>query len=585
VSASLTRSDSNNEAQIKRAPCSRVESTSGQEEREGLISSRQEISRVSPRLRISMLVAASAVALVVVACRDLTAPERIQKLRGTTKSLLNPSGLVVVYPDSMRSWVFYNDQTNAVCPTGSACRMVQGPASPPLGSGSAELYDSLSTDGKALILPDYAGTRFDQFTDLQYSTYRQTADAGNNLAISLQFNVDYDLSDAANTYQGRLVFEPYVGAGGNVPQNTWQTWDAKAGKWWGTRSTVTRSGATVANPCVQATPCTWAQVLAAFPNLGVHTLYGAVVLKAGSGWPGFRGNVDELTIAVGSSSTTFDFELLAPPSVPPFPDSVPGPPTDASLDTLPGVPLTASVDSNLVVARALYVVFKESADRSAKQYLMDSVIHGSLLGAYRATEPEFSNYVFRVPSAGTLKQLDSIASLLRSDPRVFAAYPLGRNVSDEGSYALPRDGSSFSATLTPHLPTGAARTSGTALNLVRAPMAWGCSTGEANLAVGIYDSWFANAPHAPDLSDNVAALYGPQTDLLDPHFQHGFRIASVIGARGNNVIGMSGVLWQTRMLLMDSFSDSTAADTLWTRAPAATQNPPPVATPNSSTSG
>ncbi|MEK7240919.1 MAG: S8 family serine peptidase, partial [Gemmatimonadota bacterium] len=207
--------------------------------------------------------------------------------------------------------------------------------------------------------------------------------------------------------------------------------------------------------------------------------------------------------------------------------------------------------------------FNESADRVAKQAVRDSVIHGTLLGAYRATEPEYSNYVFRVPSASTLRQLDSIASLLRSDPRVFAAYPLGRNVSEESSYALPRDGSVWSATLTPTLPVGAARNSGTALNLVRAPMAWGCSTGDASLAVGIYDQYFSNAP---DLSDNVAALYGPQTSFSDPRFQHGFRIASVIGARGNNDIGMSGVLWQTRMFLMDMISDSTAGDSLWALA-------------------
>ena len=93
--------------------------------------------------------AAVAIVLLVIACRDLTAPDSSLNHAGSGKSLLNPSGTVVVYPDSMRGWVFYNDQTDAVCPAGSACRMVDGPATPPLGSGSAELYDSLATDGKA----------------------------------------------------------------------------------------------------------------------------------------------------------------------------------------------------------------------------------------------------------------------------------------------------------------------------------------------------------------------------------------------------------------------------------------------------
>ena len=69
-----------------------------------------------------------------------------------------------------------------------------------------------------------------------------------------------------------------------------------------------RNDSLVTNPCVQASPCTWQQLLVAFPNVGVHGTYGAVVLKAGSGWPNFRGNVDSLTIAIDSVASTFDFE-------------------------------------------------------------------------------------------------------------------------------------------------------------------------------------------------------------------------------------------------------------------------------------
>jgi hypothetical protein len=60
---------------------------------------------------------------------------------------------------------------------------------------------------------------------------------------------------------------------------------------------------------VQASPCTWTQVLAAFPNIGIHAAYGAVVLKAGSGWSSFRGNVDNLTISLDGVATTYNFEL------------------------------------------------------------------------------------------------------------------------------------------------------------------------------------------------------------------------------------------------------------------------------------
>jgi len=227
--------------------------------------------------------------------------------------LINPAGTVVVSPFNMHGWTFVDDQNDVACSDATVCRLVAGPGTPPAGLGSAELATPTSADGKALVLVDYAGTRLDAFTTLSYSTYRQTVDVGNNLAIALQFNVDYDLNDAARGFMGRIVFEPYQTNGGSVVQNTWQTWNALTGKWWGSRATVTSGDASVANPCVQATPCTLAQLIAAFPNIGVHATLGAVVLKAGSNWAGFRGNVDKLTIGVNSVNTTFDFEANPAP--------------------------------------------------------------------------------------------------------------------------------------------------------------------------------------------------------------------------------------------------------------------------------
>jgi hypothetical protein len=247
----------------------------------------------------------------VVGCRDITKPAGSNVVSGKPRASVSPLGTVTVLPSSMAGWVFYDDQHDTACTNTAVCQMVAGPANPPSGSGSAELATPLSGDGNALVLSDYSGTRLDQISDLKYSTFRQSVDAGNNLAIALQINVDYDLTDASTGYQGRLVFEPYQAAGGSVPQATWQTWDAKSGKWWGTRSSVPKNGTLVANPCVQATPCTWTQLLVAFPNAGVHAIYGALVLKAGSGWAGFRGNVDKLTIGIAGAVTTFDFEPTA----------------------------------------------------------------------------------------------------------------------------------------------------------------------------------------------------------------------------------------------------------------------------------
>lgn len=252
-------------------------------------------------------VVAGVTALSASCARDVTAPTTRATPRNA-RLLINPAGTVVVTPVNMRGWSFYDDQNDAACTNAAVCSLVPGPDTPPAGIGSAELATPNAGDGSALILPDYAGTLLSDVSTLSYETYRQSVDAGNNLAIALQFNVDYDLTDAATDYMGRIVFEPYQTSGGNVVQDTWQTWDALSGKWWGTRSTVTVGGLSVANPCVQASPCSWSALLTDFPNIGVHGTLGAVVLKAGSTWQGFRSNVDKLTIGVGNVNTTFDFE-------------------------------------------------------------------------------------------------------------------------------------------------------------------------------------------------------------------------------------------------------------------------------------
>lgn len=313
--------------------------------------------------------------LFVLACQNIARPllSSDTKVRG----LINPAGIIVVTPDSMRGWSFRDDQRSLPCSNADVCRMVEGPLGNLLGTGSAELATTASTDGNALILADYKGIRFDQLTALRYSTYRQSTDAGNNLAIALQFNVDYDLGDAATGWQGRLVFEPYHANGGAVTQGAWQQWDARAGKWWGTKSSVTRNGVATTNPCVQAAPCTWTQLLTTFPAVGVHAAYGAVVLKVGSGWANFRGNVDSLTIGVDGMNTTFDFEPYAPfPAT--APDSIPMAIWDSLtapeniLSDPPGI-------AGRVIRDLVYVGFKPSATLADRRAAIASV-NGRVVG-------------------------------------------------------------------------------------------------------------------------------------------------------------------------------------------------------------
>lgn len=221
---------------------------------------------------------------------------------------------VLVTPEHMNGWAFFQEGSTLTA-TGA---LVPGPGIPPLGSGSAEMTLAATTDAMDLGLPGNAptlpgghyhldGVPLAEMTALQYYTYESLSSTSTVQAIALQFNVAYNLPCSSScSWQGRLVFEPYLAYGGSaITKGVWQVWDPMSGAgWWATH-------APGSNSCTQGDPCTWAQVLADFPNIGMNPnpSLGAVILKAGSGWPaGFDGNVDALTIGVGSSATTYAFE-------------------------------------------------------------------------------------------------------------------------------------------------------------------------------------------------------------------------------------------------------------------------------------
>ncbi len=212
---------------------------------------------------------------------------------------------VTVKPSALNGWLLTQETATA---SGS---FVTGPGAPPLGAGSVQMTLANATGGELLGMQLPSGTRFDQITKLEYSTWRSSLDSGNNLAIALQFDADYDLTDSSTPYQRRLIYEPYHTNGGGVFQNQWQTWDPLQGKWWMTAGgsyPAFVANAAVANQCPQAAPCTWADFLSKYPDAGIWTSSGLVGFKAGSNWSGFDGNIDKFTIGVNSSDTTYDFE-------------------------------------------------------------------------------------------------------------------------------------------------------------------------------------------------------------------------------------------------------------------------------------
>jgi hypothetical protein len=203
------------------------------------------------------------------------------------------SEAVVVSPNHMHGWFFFNDNTNGP----GTGHMVSGPGHPPLGSGSAELTVGTPTDRQALGIQAYQGTMLKNITSLNYWTYQTSP----THAVTLQFDVKYTATN--NAYQGRLVFEPGAGSGNpGIATAAWQRWDALSGKWWASRSAA--SGGL----CIQASPCTWAQVKTNWPDASLWP-QGNLLFKVGGPWELWTGNVDAFTIGVhGHGTKTFDFE-------------------------------------------------------------------------------------------------------------------------------------------------------------------------------------------------------------------------------------------------------------------------------------
>lgn len=254
------------------------------------------------------------VTAVLAACeRQVTAPPAALATPPSARKDVGShlgAGTTVVKPSDTHGWYFWNDKNDSF--TGSPGEFTTGPATPPMGSGSVRLGpltdDGTTAAGHSVIATnEFFGVKLSNITTLSYSTYQ----SGPTLAIAMQFDVRYRTTDAS--YGGRLVYEPYQN-GAVAVGSGWQPWSPLAGRWWASKTSAAGTGgaqvvALPAGNCGQSTPCTWAEILAAFPDA---VIAGRFLFKAGSNWNGFDGNVDGVTVGVNGSDAVFDFEAEIP---------------------------------------------------------------------------------------------------------------------------------------------------------------------------------------------------------------------------------------------------------------------------------
>ena len=218
---------------------------------------------------------------------------------------------LVVTPSAPNGWFFLNEGAN-----GSG-QYVNGPGNPPAGRGSALLTID-GTGREAIATANYSGQALAGFTQLKYSTY-QAYSGSPNETPAMAFDVDYDSTDSTTAYQGRLVYVP--SAGGTVLPGQWQNWNtmAGAGAWYSSGSgssayrPIVGGVAQASPPCTQATLCTWATLMSAYPNARirptVNSVPGLFLIRAGGPVTGgFVGATDNVIIGIGSNEVDNNFE-------------------------------------------------------------------------------------------------------------------------------------------------------------------------------------------------------------------------------------------------------------------------------------
>lgn len=208
---------------------------------------------------------------------------------------------VVVTPANMNGWSFLTTDNNGdpAPGNGNTAQMVTGPATPPLGTGSAHLATAPGQgDSSAQITTTlYNGIALSSLTSLSYNTY-VTVNNGQQFPY-----MKISLSDG-----NALFFEPPYqtpGAGGpsvvnqgSTVMNQWQSWNALIGGWWDNNGTLGYGGYNGVG--------TLATYEAANPNL----LIEGISLRVGYASPedNFNGYVDGVTIGTDAGTTTYDFE-------------------------------------------------------------------------------------------------------------------------------------------------------------------------------------------------------------------------------------------------------------------------------------
>ncbi len=144
---------------------------------------------------------------------------------------------------------------------------------------------------------------------LSYAT-KHTNSAGIR-AITLQAEVDIDVSDDSTVWQGYLIYNPAYNAdyyGSPLADLDWQTWSTTRpdAQWSLTWPTELRERYSISNPCPLNNPCDFARLTMLFPHIGLNATNGNPLSFIATG--GVSGYLDGIALTYGAVDNIWDFE-------------------------------------------------------------------------------------------------------------------------------------------------------------------------------------------------------------------------------------------------------------------------------------
>ncbi len=149
-------------------------------------------------------------------------------------------------------------------------------------------------------------------------------------------------------------------------------------------------------------------------------------------------------------------------------------------------------------------------------------------------------YYMKAPNGSV--STDTAISRLQSLPQVDGVSPTAH---PSPGYLHPHDGANWTSWSLS--PDSLGQEVNWALEAIDAPYAWGCSTGDSKTNVSVIDHVFDDA----ELSSNVAIGANELGVFTGDTIEHGTMTSAIIAARGNDNIGITGVMWSAGLRLVE----------------------------------